>query len=194
MAYFSNYTGAQIDQFTNKAHFIDLIYPVGSIYMSVNNTSPATLFGGTWTQLQNQFLLGAGSIGENNNSTWGEIENISLSYTAGDTGGSLTQTLTENNCPIHQHTIYGFDSDEVVRGYGAMFLSSQGGSDNNIVLYYTNNGTDTPKWYSGVFNKSFNNARTWSTNQDGETTSYGGTDAHNNVPPYIAVYMWERTA
>ena len=36
------------------------VYPIGSIYMSVNSTSPSTLFGGSWTQLKNQFLVGAG--------------------------------------------------------------------------------------------------------------------------------------
>ena len=36
------------------------VYPIGSIYMSVNSTSPATLFGGSWTQLKNSFLVGAG--------------------------------------------------------------------------------------------------------------------------------------
>lgn len=37
-------------------YILNLVYPVGSIYMSVNSTSPATLFGGTWTQLTNTFL------------------------------------------------------------------------------------------------------------------------------------------
>ena len=36
------------------------IYPVGAIYMSVSSTSPASLFGGTWEQIQNRFLLAAG--------------------------------------------------------------------------------------------------------------------------------------
>lgn len=49
---------------------LDDVYPVGSIYMSVSSTSPATLFGGTWVQLQNRFLVGAGD-----------------SYPAGSTGG-----------------------------------------------------------------------------------------------------------
>ena len=52
---------------------IDDIYPVGSIYMSVNNTSPSTLFGGTWEQIKDTFLLSAGNT-----------------YTAGNTGGSAT--------------------------------------------------------------------------------------------------------
>lgn len=69
----------------------DMIYPVGSVYISVNNTSPATLFGGTWEQIQDQFLLSAGST-----------------YTAGDTGGSAT----------HKHVLpIGFD-DTSLYGYG----------------------------------------------------------------------------
>ena len=34
----------------------DLVYPVGSVYMSTNSTSPATLFGGTWTKIAGRFL------------------------------------------------------------------------------------------------------------------------------------------
>ena len=49
---------------------IGMIYPVGSIYMSVNATSPASLFGGTWEQLKDRFLLAAGDT-----------------YAAGSTGG-----------------------------------------------------------------------------------------------------------
>lgn len=73
----------------------NLIYPVGSIYMSTNDTNPSLLFGGTWEQLENRFLLGAGS-----------------SYTAGNTGGSATMahthatsnhTLTVAEMPSHSH-------------------------------------------------------------------------------------------
>ena len=67
---------------SKKTTIADLVYPVGSIYMSVNSTSPATLFGGTWTQIQDTFLLAAGST-----------------YAAGATGGEATHTLTENEMP-----------------------------------------------------------------------------------------------
>ena len=62
------------------------IYPVGAIYMSVSSTSPASLFGGTWEQIQNRFLLAAGS-----------------SYTAGNTGGEAAHTLTVDEMPSHTH-------------------------------------------------------------------------------------------
>ncbi len=84
-----------------KLLMLDTIYPVGSIYMSVNNVSPSTLFGGTWEAIQDRFLLAAGST-----------------YTAGDTGGSATHTpggilsggavgnhtLTVAETPAHTHT------------------------------------------------------------------------------------------
>jgi len=55
-------TTAQKD--TSSTDIYDLIYPVGSIYMSVNDVNPATLFGGTWESLKNKFLLGAGDLYE----------------------------------------------------------------------------------------------------------------------------------
>lgn len=69
----------------------NLVYPVGSIYMSTSNVSPATLFSGTtWEQIQDKFLLSAGST-----------------YTAGSTGGEATHVLTEAEMPAHTHTFAG---------------------------------------------------------------------------------------
>lgn len=62
---------------------IDLMYPVGSIYMSVRSDDPSELFGGSWERIQDTFLLCAGN-----------------SYGAGTTGGSAQATL-----PSHTHTI-----------------------------------------------------------------------------------------
>lgn len=92
---------------THKSELIDLIYPVGSIYMSVNSTSPATLFGGTWSQLQDRFLLGAGSA-----------------YTNGNTGGATTVTLTTSQIPAHKHREAFVIADGFVRPIGAPETSS----------------------------------------------------------------------
>lgn len=51
------------------------VYPIGSVYISVNNTSPAQLFGGTWEKLKDRFLLGAGG-----------------SYSLGSEGGQTSQS------------------------------------------------------------------------------------------------------
>lgn len=54
-----------------KENFIDLIYPIGSLYWSKNSTDPAELFGGTWERVKDTFILAAGDT-----------------YSAGSTGGS----------------------------------------------------------------------------------------------------------
>ena len=60
--------------------FVDMIYPVGSIYMSANATSPETLFGGTWESIGGRFLLGADAT-----------------YAAGSPGGEATHIEIEND-------------------------------------------------------------------------------------------------
>lgn len=67
---------------------IDSIYPVGSIYMSVNSTNPQTLFGGTWQRIQGRFLFAADS-----------------KHAAGSTGGEETHQLTAREIPNHKHSI-----------------------------------------------------------------------------------------
>lgn len=66
---------------------LDDIYPVGSIYMNINDTNPSNLFGGEWTQLQDRFLLAAGSRAANLQ------------------GGAETVTLSKNNLPEHEHIL-----------------------------------------------------------------------------------------
>lgn len=117
------------------------IYPVGSIYMSVNDVNPSTLFGGTWERIQDKFLLSAGNT-----------------YTAGDTGGSATVTLTENQMPSHRHNIH-YRTNVAASGNSGLWVL--GGST-----------------YSG---------KSTSTND-----SAGGGQAHNNMPPYLVVYVWKR--
>lgn len=60
----------------------NMVYPVGSIYMSINEVNPTTLFGGTWEKIEDRFLLGASSTNPVN-----------------ATGGSFTQTLKQENIP-----------------------------------------------------------------------------------------------
>lgn len=123
---------------------IDKIYPVGSIYMSVNAVSPATLFGGTWEALKDRFLLGAGST-----------------YSAGSTGGEAKHTLTVAEMPSHCHT-----------------MLYSGGTASDWGYNYSNSGGTT-------------SAQTTASGGVGLT---GGSQPHNNMPPYLSVYMWKRTA
>lgn len=126
------------------------IYPVGSIYMSVNNASPATLFGGTWTQIKDTFLLAAGS-----------------SYSAGSTGGEATHTLTVDEMPAHGHSL-SFAS------YGSLYGDFLGGGASSKRTAYPSTAT--------------------SVGDALRADNTGGGKAHNNMPPYLAVYVWKRTA
>lgn len=93
---------------------LDLIHPVGSIYWSTNITSPETLFGGTWEQIKDTFILAAGD-----------------SYSAGSTGGEANHTLTIDELPSHRHYLkYG----NVYIGY----LNSNAAQSNNNALYKYN--------------------------------------------------------
>lgn len=75
------------------ASIIDIVYPIGSIYMSVNAADPSTLFSGTsWEKLEGRFLLGSNST-----------------YTPGSTGGEATHTLTYNEMPKHTHPMYSYN-------------------------------------------------------------------------------------
>ena len=71
----------------NGLPLLNLVYPVGSIYLSSKNTNPGTLFGGTWVQIKDRFILTAGD-----------------SYSNGATGGAATVTLTVSNMPSHKHS------------------------------------------------------------------------------------------
>ena len=121
----------------------DNIYPVGSIYMSVNDTNPANLFGGTWTQLKDRFLLGAGST-----------------YTNGSTGGSATQRLSAANLPSHTHPQY---------------VATNGGS------------TSANLDYNGWVSNGKAVAQGIPTGATGQGTTF------DIMPPYLVVYMWQRT-
>ena len=131
---------------------LNLVYPVGSIYMSVNNTSPASLFGGTWEQLKDRFLLGAGDT-----------------YSNGATGGEATHQLSVDEMPSHSHDFYA-----VV----------QGG--------YSNNGVLISSTWAGATTK-IDNDNTEITRPRGVQPK-GGGQAHNNMPPYLVVYMWKRVS
>ena len=107
-----------------KESLINLIYPVGSFYLSANSTSPATLFGGTWQQVKDTFLLTAGDT-----------------YTAGTTGGEETHTLTIQEMPSHDHRCI---MDQSFFAYGGPMESNDGPASGHgyaYPFYYSFTGT-----------------------------------------------------
>lgn len=155
-------------------NILDKVYPVGSIYMSVNNVSPQTFLGGEWTQIEDTFLLAAGST-----------------YTAGDTGGEATHTLTTSEIPAHTH-----GSKSLTGGFAVRRTTNANvvQSASSGIVSYTANGWGST-WAGGISQESYSHNPDYvSINATHEHTSVGGSVAHNNMPPYLAVYMWKRTA
>ena len=78
-----------------KKVVLDTYYPVGSIYISVNSTSPEKLFGGTWAKINGRFLLGTGTPSDNTDNYFGALNGT---YSAGvsSKGGQAYHTLTSS--------------------------------------------------------------------------------------------------
>lgn len=130
------------------------VYPIGSIYISINSTNPAEIFSGTWERIKDRFLLACGD-----------------SYRVGDTGGEITHTLTINEMPRHNH---GFLATNWTDGTNGFSISKAGSA-------YPNQA-------------SFNVGADWGENGNIRIEYTGSSQSHNNMPPYLAVYIWKRIA
>lgn len=125
-------------------------WPIGSIYMSVNSTSPANLFGGTWERISETFLFAASS-----------------SYPAGSTGGEFTHKLTQSELPNYSLSVAN----------GSNVIRSRTGSTADAYVQTQSGGWGIPNWESKTV-----------------TVASGGSGAaHNNMPPYLSVWIWKRT-
>lgn len=151
----------------------DFIYPVGSIYMSVNNVDPANLFGGSWEQIKDKFLLASGDI-----------------YSNGTIGGESSHVLSASELPKHSHGIPALSG--ATNGAGAHSHSVNGTSANNggsgvLCETWANKSNDRNGSTSGVGNHT----HTVTTNAS-TTNETGNNDAHNNMPPYLTINIWKR--
>ena len=167
---------------------VNIIYPVGSLYWSKNSTDPATLFGGTWTRIKDKFILAAGD-----------------SYAQGATGGSATVTLTTAQLPAHNHS----GSAQSNGSHSHSASSNSVGNHNHSIatkldVDYNMNLSIVACGYSTSATKYTGDAgshsHTITVNSGGAHThdltinNTGGGQAHENMPPYVAYYCWERTA
>lgn len=206
--YQSAYAGAQHDLYTTKQTLIDLIYPIGAIYLSTTLVDPSIIFGGTWKRVEGKFLLGADN-----------------EYAAGSTGGSSTMS--------HTHTYAHTHTTPATTTGGHVLTINEMPSHGHIVRLHNQAGTQATAYaYNGAtktnstwakntavswVGTTFNAAQSGAGDQCGGADQVGGNGSHthsqvatttnsqsssttseasniDNMPPYLAVYMWERIA
>lgn len=183
-----------------KSMMLDFCYPVGSMYISTVNTSPATFLGGTWIQHEGYVLRGATS-----NVTADDNSNSGTGF-----GGSDTVTLTGAQSGLKGH------------GHGFTQPTVNGGATNTGGMSGNNPHSHTWKWPIGTSGGRYGILDTGSAGSSGTPTTNttdiahthsqvahthsvsGGavsdaaasdaTSSHSVVQRYKNVYIWERTA
>ena len=174
LGYVSGVTSAiqtQLDTLTtavNTKTTLAAVYPVGSIYINATNSNnPSSLLGfGTWV------AFGAGRVPIGIDSSDTDFD------TAEETGGSKTHTLTESEMPAHRHFLF--------RNVG---VGNIGDTTSSLsAAHYYNDGSQSYRIRKSSSSDAFLEP---DITLSGQT---GSGSAHNNVQPYIVVYMWKRTA
>ena len=198
------------------------VYPLGSIYMSMNNVSPETFIGGHWKYIaQGRTLIGVDTTQSEFNS-------------AGNTGGEKNHVLTTSEMPSHTHTFSGNSHTHTLNNHTHTYNKSNSITGSHVLTvneipahkHNTRNIKGAPSG-SGVWSLSTagytsnewnadnvsstgggqghthtisttstttggSNSNTSQTTVSGNNSSTGGGTAHNNLPPYITCYMWVR--
>lgn len=222
-----------------KKQLLESIYPVGTIYTSVQETSPASFLGGTWEALsEGRVLIGASSA-----------------HPAGEKGGEEQHTLSSSEMPSHNHSASTASagshshSGNISGSTGSGGSHSHSGSSGTAANHTHNLHMMTVSNSAGISNRYPYNppsdvnivingpAGKWNTNPSSSlymdsagshshtititsasshshslsgtsiTTGSSGSHshsvtvgsagngaAHNNMQPYLSVYMWKRTA
>lgn len=177
---------------------INMVYPIGSIYMSVNSTSPASFLPGTsWTQIENAYLFAKRS-----------------GDTAGSISGASDYKITKEMLPSHNHGLNSHthtlshthalteSSFEIINTQegtsGDTILSTDGYfSDSNTSTYrdknisYSTGGDTQPTIKVTLSGNTAGASTTTTSGASGDTASTGSNQAY--MPRFIAMYVWKRT-
>lgn len=159
----------------------NFLHPIGHVLISYESANPATYLGfGTWVaECVGRFLVG--------------IDPNDTDFdAAGDTGGEKTHALTTSEMPVHTHTQDAHGHGVTDPGHSHLtqrYPTATGGSsgftiDTSMSGTIADNTLPTKAATTGL---AVNNAT--AVNQNA-----GGGGAHNNLPPFQAIYVWRRSA
>ena len=211
------------------------MYPVGSIYMTVEASNPSTLFGGTWEQIRDRFLLACGTTYANGESGGESVHRLlvdELPSHGHQFEGVRTQTEEQgtphtHKVPAHSHGLNAHTHDfstsytgEHTHGLAMQVVSWPGqqsganswsgwtGPENPLVAGVTatnsaggheHNGTTDPASGTTSDSAEVNTSEQSASHShyytpSGTVKNSGADVAHNNMPPYLAVFVWKRIA
>lgn len=185
---------------SNNSSIVDMIYPVGSIYMSMNDMSPETLFGGTWEKLAGgRCLMNTGFLDD-------DPGGGSISVAPDEKGGSKdTPIVKHSHRFVHRHylnndaqsagtwvTQHGYLTYVLNSGVSRFKVAPSTASNARYVLGGVKGATSADS--CGLTFSSYQNR------MEDEYTEYPMEQCvesytnNANYQPYIGVNMWKRTA
>jgi microcystin-dependent protein len=155
--------------------------PVGFVYTSVVSTSPQTMFGGTWSR------IGQGRVLVGQDGTQTEFS------TPEGTGGEKTHTLIGAEMPAHTHAVdhNHTAATTAAAGQHTHTLTRKAGAGTATGVTRGNSTAEADGTTQAEPDHLHNvNIPAYT----GTSGTRGGDGAHNNLQPYLVVYMWKRTA
>lgn len=192
------------------SNLLDITFPTNSIYITYTNNSPANFLGGTWARIgDNRVLIGAGSS-YGSGSTGGSANAIvvSHSHTASSaSAGAHTHTISASSAGAHTHstTSAGSHGHSLVWDSGTYNSSVAGiypiqckqgatgyiGGGTRVISAGAHTHTASS---AGAHTHSGSAASAGAHSHTITVASNGSSGTNANLPPYLGVYFWRRTA
>lgn len=158
---------------------LDKTHPVGSLYWSSDPTNPGSLFGGTWAQIKDKFILAAGDTYKNG-ATGGSADAVVVSHT--HSIPKLSGTATGGN---HNHVMQSTDNGRYEFAHYAVAVAGGNYATVPTLSHITPWNWSNATGHSGDLDMTV-------TTKESTTGSQGVSGAGKNMPPYETYYCWKR--
>lgn len=150
---------------SNFVNLMDVIYPVGSIYLSTVAASPAAAIGGTWTKIENCVLAAGGS-------TYGNVG----SYASSD-------MISKLEIPDHQHGVSAWNAASATYANANFWNTNAGAGTLWKLLSFDNSAGGDTGWNLWTLG-------TWRIDDKGNLVK----EQKAHIPYHYSLYVWKRTA